>query len=268
MDTNQLLHQLDNYYRTSETEKAEVLLNHALSECERTHDHSSLLTVYNELMGLYRETGRCEQAIELTERALKLVSKLSLNGTTAHGTTLLNGATACRVSGQLERALAFYLQAETIFLKNNQGKSYLMASLYNNVSQLYQDRQEYKLALEYQQKALSLIQSFSDSASEIATTLVNMSYSYMALEQLDEATALLEQAMKYYENSSAGRDSHYGAALSAMGQLAFQKGNYHTAAHWLQKALQVEKENFGENDACRIIRTNLDHISERLQMNH
>lgn len=267
MNTKQLLDQLDDFYHSSDTTNAETLLNHARSECEHIHDHSALLTIYNELIGLYRETGRCEQAVEITDLALKLTSDLSLNGTMEHGITLLNGATVCRSAGQLERSLAFYLQAETIFLKNNQEQSYHMASLYNNVSQLYQDRQEYELALEYQKKALTLNQTFPDSASEIATTNINMSYTYMALGRMNEASEVLEQAMNYYENPAHGHDSHYGAALSAMGQLAFYNGDYHAATHWLQKALQEETESFGENDACQIIRTNLDHIRAKLQEN-
>lgn len=265
MNSKQLLDQLDNFYRSSDTTGAENLLNHARSECERTHDQGALLTVYNELIGLYRETGRCEQSVELTDLALKLTADLSLNGTIEHGATLLNGATACRSAGQLERSLAFYLQAETIFLKNNQEHSYYMASLYNNVSQLYQDRQEYELALEYQKKALALIRTLSENESEIATTLINMSHTYMALDRLYEASDVLKQAMDYYEAPACRHDPHYGAALSAMGQLAFYKGDYHTAAHWLQKALQKESELFGENDACRIIRTNLDYIRAKLQ---
>ena len=221
MNSKQLLDQLDNFYRSSDTTGAENLLNHARSECERTHDQGALLTVYNELIGLYRETGRCEQAVKLTDLALKLTADLSLNGTTEHGATLLNGATVCRIAGRFERSLAFYLQAETIFLKNNQEHSYYMASLYNNVSQLYQDRQEYELALEYQKKALTLIRTLSENESEVATTLINMSHTYMALDRLDEASDVLKQAMDYYEALDCGHDPHYGAALSAMGQLAF-----------------------------------------------
>lgn len=58
MNTEQLLQQIDHCYQNAETGKAEALLNAALTECGLSKDDSSLLTVYNELMGLYRETGR------------------------------------------------------------------------------------------------------------------------------------------------------------------------------------------------------------------
>lgn len=188
-----------------------------------------------------------------------------MTGTMQHGTTLLNGATACRMAGRLERSLAFYLQAETIFLKNREERSYPMAGLYNNISQLYQDMHAYESALKYQPKALDLIQEFTGNDAEIATTHVNMSHTYMALGQLQKADEALAEALRYYESETGSHDSHYGAALNAMGLLAFQKKDPGSAIHWLQEALQLELRIFGENDACRMIRANLEYIKKTLR---
>lgn len=260
MDTNLLLQQLDSLYNTSDISGAEALLNDALTQCRHRNESEPLLTVYNELIGLYRQTGRVISACETADHALTLITDSGLTGTMQHGITLLNAATANRCADHLEHSLAFYLHAEIIFLQNKQDHSYYMASLYNNVSQLYQDREEYESALHYQKKALALIQTFSDNDSEIAITKVNMSHSYMFLNQLNDAQLLLEEALAYFQSDSGIHDPHYGAALCALGRLSFLNGHYQMALRQLKSALEHELSSFGENDACRIIRANLDLI--------
>lgn len=264
MNTENLLSQLDTLYRASDISQAETLLLQTISNCRQLNDKSGLLICYNELLGLYRVTGRAESGAELADQALTLITEMNLIGTTQHGTLLLNAATVNRVAGHLEKALKLYQLAEEILILNGQETSYYMASLYNNMSQLYQDLGKYEKALEFQKKALFLIQSLSDSSSEIATTQVNISYTYMALDQLEHASEVLEQAALFYHRPEGNADSHYGAFLAALGQLAFQKKNYASAMQWYEKALKTEQTRYGENDACRVIRANLAALNKKM----
>lgn len=264
MDTQAFLLHLDALYQASDLPCAEQYLKQKTADCQESDDKAGLLLCMNELTGLYRETGRAEIGSDLADRSLKLVEEMNLEGTIQHGTVLLNAATVNRVAGYPEKALLFYQEAEQIFLHNDQAHSFFMASLYNNMSQLYQDLEDYEKALATQEKALKLIQSLSDSASEIATSRVNISYTYLSLGRIEDASTSLALAMEYYQSRDGQHDPHYGSALSALGQLAYRKGCYQEAAEWFEKALDAESGIFGENDACKIIRSNLMQVRTRI----
>ena len=70
--------------------------------------------------------------------------------------------------------------------------------------------------------------------------------------------------MEYYQTSGKN-DSHYPAFLSAFGHLAFNQEDYVLAAQYFQQALETELNTFGENDACRMIRLNLQAAMEKIK---
>lgn len=110
----------------------------------------------NEMEGLYRNTGRVAQAVDMADMVLSLIAGMGLDGSIHHGTTLLNAATARRMAGDVE-ALSQYREAEAIFKNLGKTDGYEMASLYNNISQIYQEQEEHEKALESLDKALELI---------------------------------------------------------------------------------------------------------------
>lgn len=264
MGVKEVLKQLDDLYQICRRDEAELLLEREISSCRRQKDEEGLLLLFNELMGLYRETGRAEKGILIAEEAALLIQKLNLCQTPQQGATLLNAASVHRVAGHYSQSLMLYQQAAEIFQKNNLENSFYMASLYNNKSQVYLDMNQYEAALNYQEKALYLIETFSNNQSEIATTKINISYTYMALNKLEEAGRVLEEAMEYYQTSGKN-DSHYPAFLSAFGHLAFNQKDYVLAAQYFQQALETELNTFGENDACKMIRLNLQAAMEKIK---
>lgn len=265
MDVTQLLERLDACYRQSDLGQAEALVMRGITECESRSDTRGLLTLYNELGGLYRVTGRAGEAAENTNKLLELIEELGIAGTVQHGATLLNGATINRVAGNQGKALRMYQEAEKIFFRQGQTQSFYMASLYNNRSQLYQDRKQYEAALEDQRRARKLLENLKDSESELATTKINMSYTLMALNRPEEAEKLLKEALEYYESGEGTADSHYGAALSALGELTYKKKKYKEALEWFEKSLERERNHFGENDACKIIRKNIAAVRVKMK---
>lgn len=263
VNVQEKLAQLDAYFNDGKLAEAEQLLTSALQEAKNREEYGAALTFYNEMEGLYRTTGRAEEAALISEEALALIEKMGLNGSMPHGTTLLNGATANRVAGNPERALAMYHQAEQIFQAQGQERSYYMTALYNNISQVWQEQGEYERALAYQEKALAQIQTLRDSEAEMATTQVNMSLSLMALDRLTEAEEQLNAAFAYYESSLGKNDPHHSSALAAAGELACRRGGYEQAEAFFKQALQMTLNYYGENDACRVIRQNLAVVRER-----
>jgi tetratricopeptide (TPR) repeat protein len=256
MDVGKILQELDRLLAQGQLDRAELSLREYIRQAEEKGRNGALLTLYNELEGILRTTGRAEEASETADKALSLISVMGLTGTVHHATTLLNAATASRAAGKLSRALELYEAAEGIYRRLGQENSYQMAALWNNVSQVYQERNEQEKALNFLEKALKNTEKYPPEA---ATTRVNMALSLLALGRLDEAQTQLEEAMVYY-NGDGAQNPHRAAALSAAGELAFRRGEKAQALEILQKALDITLQHFGENDACRVLRENMASI--------
>ena len=244
MDTQQMFQELDHLYAQGKLDEAEEKM------------------MCNEMEGLYRNTGRVAQAVDMADMALSLIAGMGLDGSIHHGTTLLNAATARRMAGDVEKALSQYREAEAIFKNLGKTDGYEMASLYNNISQIYQEQEEHEKALESLDKALELIKKMENSEAEVATTHVNRALSLMALGRLDEADEELKESLTFYASPEGVQSGHFGSALAAAGELAWRRGNYDQAIGLLEKALMVTQSRFGESDACAVIRQNLEMIKK------
>ena len=263
MDIRKNLERLDALYAQGDLKTAEASLNSWLQEAREEGNAAAMLTLFNEMEGLYRTTGRAGEAAMISDKALSLVEQMGLENTIHHGTTLLNGAN--RAAGNLRKALSMYQKAAHIFEALGQQNSYQMASLYNNISHIYQAQGEHEEALQSLNKALSLISGMENNGAELATTRVCMSLSYMALGRMEEAGEAITKSLAYYESPEGKTDGHYGSALSAAGELDWRQKNYDGAIAHMEKALEVTKSRFGENDGCRIIRKNLELIRKEAE---
>ncbi len=265
MDIKDMLKQLDYLYNLGDLKEAEKRLDMWLNQAMESRNYGAALTFYNEMEGLYRTTGRAAKAAEISDKALGLIEIMGLNGTIHHATTLLNGATANRWAQNLDKALNMYHQAAEIYRSSDIKSSYVIASLYNNISHIYQQQNNHKKALDNLQTALILVSNMDDSACEIATTKVAMSLSYMALGNMAAAKETLNAALVYYNSDEGQNDGHYGSALSAMGEYYWRMEEYENAIAAYEKALKVTRSRFGENDGCRVITQNLNIVRREME---
>ena len=148
MDTQQMFQELDRLYAQGKLDEAEEKMMGWMKEGLDSGNKSLCLMMCNEMEGLYRNTGRVAQAVDMADMALSLIAGMGLDGSIHHGTTLLNAATARRMAGDVEKALSQYREAEAIFKNLGKPDGYEMASLYNNISQIYQEQEEHEKALE------------------------------------------------------------------------------------------------------------------------
>ena len=265
MDVKDLLEQLDYLYNLGDLKEAEKRLDMWVRQALDSRNYGAALTFYNEMEGLYRTTGRAVKAAEISDKALQLIEYMGLLGTVHHATTLLNGATANRWAQNLDKALDMYQQAAEIYRGLDLKNSYLMASLYNNISHIYQQQNKHEKALETLNTALTLVAETDDSACEIATTKVAMSLSYMALGDMITAKEHLDSAVTYYTSDEGHNDGHYGSALSALGEYYWRMKDYDNAIATYEKALRVTRSRFGENDGCKVITQNLDIVRKEIE---
>ena len=265
MDIHEKLRQLDTLYETKQLKNAEELINQWLKTALENNDLKTALTLYNEAEGLYRTTGRAALAASTGEKALQLIDRMNLRGTSFHATTVLNTATAYQVAGENQKALDMFQNAENIFELLSMQYSYQAASLYNNISHVYQNLNRHEEALVYLEKAMRIISSMPDSAGEIATTQVGMAVSLTALNRIDKAEKQLALALNYYQSKEGRNDGHYGSALCAAGDIQYSLKDYEQAAHYYKQALDATYERFGKSHGYDIIKEKLENITKKAE---
>ena len=112
MHISDFYRELDQLFSANQIDKVEPFLLTQAAAAGEEGDASAALAVLNELVGFYRSQKRYDEAIRVAHQALDLCGHEYILGSIAHATTLLNGATAYRFSGQPEKAMEWFLQAE------------------------------------------------------------------------------------------------------------------------------------------------------------
>ena len=143
MDISQVLSKLDDLFLEQDLGKIEDFLQEQRKQAKEEQDFGALLILCNETIGFYRETGEYDKSVRMCHEAFALASSMKLEGSVAYATTLLNAANAHRAAGLLQESLDFYMQVFPVYEKHLAPDSMYYANLYNNISLLYQEMQEY-----------------------------------------------------------------------------------------------------------------------------
>ena len=75
---------------------------------------------------------------------------------------------------------------------------------------------------------------------------------------------MIRQALLYYETPEGQKDNHYTAALGAAGQIAFADGRFAEAEDFLNRALKISLQVFGETPETDLLRRNLETVRQMI----
>ena len=139
MDIKAVLEQLDTLFAQKKYDQAEPFLMASLEQAMKEGDDSSVVTLLNEIIGFYRDSGQHAKSMAYGKRLLALLKQMGLEGTIPYATSLLNVANACRAAGELETSLSYYQTVEVLYRNHLDENDFRFASLYNNMSLLYQE---------------------------------------------------------------------------------------------------------------------------------
>lgn len=256
MDIHQVLAQADALFEENRGEEAERLLRESAAAAAKEQDDESLLSLLNELLGYYREVSRYEEAYGIADQAIGLAERMGLGGTVPYATTLLNVANVYRAGGRLEESLEKYLQVQEIYRQRLSQDSMLSAGLQNNISLLYQEMGRFEEAKECQLRALRIVKD-KGAAYELGVTYANLAATCVQLGQMEEAKEYAESSMETFQGIGS-RDSHFGAALSALGAWHFFRGEYREAGEYYRQAMEIVEQGIGKNQAYYRLRENLE----------
>ncbi|MDE5590112.1 MAG: DUF4125 family protein [Acetatifactor sp.] len=256
MNMQEIISQIDKLLEENKREEAEKLMQESIALAVAEQDDSILLRLLNELLGFYRETGRHEEAWLIADRAIAQAERMGLAGTIPYATTQLNVANAYRAGGRLEESLEKYLQVQEIYRQQLAPDDMLAASFQNNFSLLYQELGEYGKARECLLNALQIVKE-KGSGYELGVTYANLAATCVQLEQMEEAGEYAAKSMEVFEQAGI-IDSHYAAALSALGAWHFHRREYRAAGDAYRKAMELVERCNGRNHAYLRLKENAE----------
>ena len=247
MEINQILDELDALFAEEKIGEIEDFLSRYIAQARSEGNREAELVLYSELIGFYRETGRYEESVACCNKAIALMEEMDIQGTIPYATVLLNIANAHRAAGLLQESLGFYNRVLPVYKELLKPDDMYYASLYNNLSLLYQEMGDFASAKEQLEKALDIVRSKADQRFEVAVTYANLANTCIELGEDDEAKADAEEAIRIFEELGVD-DAHYSAALSALGSLYYMEKNYEEACAAMEKSRDCVAKYLGTNN--------------------
>lgn len=257
MDIKIFLEKLDGLLHESRLEEAESFLENSLEIAESEGDRACALTIYNELIGFCRDTGKFELMMKYCGEMLSAAKEYGIEGTPQYAAALLNAANACRAAGRHKESFEMYQKVSDMLTTAVPENDPLKASYYNNLSLLYQETEDWESACECLEKALAITETWENGELQTAISSANLAATLIRLDRIEEADKLLIRADGIFKGRSPS-DFHYSAALAAMGDSAFKKKDHVKAAEYYEAALSEIELHMGRNNFYEIVSANLD----------
>lgn len=264
MDIEEILRELDDLFTLHDMKKVEAFLLQKTAEASAMRDYGAMITLLNESIGHYRETGEFEKSISCCRQVLELMQQLGLQGSVEYATTLLNVANACRAAGLLRESMTYYEEVRRIYDKKLSSYDFRYASLFNNMSLLFQEMGDFESACDCLERALGIALRYPQARVEVAVTYTNLATSLLRLGRWEEAMEHLKKAFVIFEEDEE-KDYHYSAALSAMGEAKYMAGELEESAAYYRRALYEIERNVGKNKAYEITLQNLHAVMGKIE---
>ena len=207
-----ILSKLDSYFRVNDYDSAEDYLLSQLETAVGEADVFSQIPILNELMGLYRKTGKREQALAAAESALELTLGTLREEQVGAATTYLNTATVYKAFGMAADAIPLFEKAKKIYessLVQNDGR---LGGLYNNMALALVDLGRFAEAKELYLSAIEVVKHTATGPLEAAITYLNMATAAETERGLvdaeEEISGYLNTAKELLDNYTV-RDGYY-----------------------------------------------------------
>ena len=258
----EILNGLDWLFEQQKMDEVESYLQNALQEAMDACEDSIVITIVNELIGFYRDLSIYDKAIYYCEQILPFMEMRGLKDSIHYATTSLNVANAYRAAGHWEQSLEHYKKVKAVYDKMLTPTDSLYASYYNNLSLLHQEMGNFTEAAKCLKTALVIVEAYGDMI-KVAITCSNLAASLLRIQHQEEAEVYLQRALQIFMEDGE-RDFHYGAALSAMGELQLQKGYYEKSIYYYEKALSELEKHVGKTEYYYRTLDNLEQVKKLL----
>ncbi len=263
MDMDTILRELDRLFATYQMDKVEGYLDNRMAQALEAGDDGALITLLNEMIGYLRDVSKYEKCCMFCDRLMEVLERNHLQGSIPYATSLLNIANAYRAAGKLAESMTNYKTVLLIYQSHLEDGDFRFASLYNNLSLLYQEMGDFEEACACLERALPIVSAHADARIETAVTHTNLATSLLKLGRYEEAADHLKAAFSIFEMDEQ-KDFHYSGALSAMGEAQYMAGNLEESARYYRMALAEIEKNTGRSTAYEIVAQNLSAVEKQI----
>ena len=213
IDVGRMMKKLDEYLDYEDYPAAERHLKYWLTEAQYGHDKQGELYIRNEMMGIYRKMQNADMVIENAQIGVKLAEELGLEGTEIYGTTYLNAATGLNFAGKAGESIAYFEKAKAAYEQRLDKNNVKFAGLYNNMALTLVSLGRFDEALDYYEKALSILPPVKNGKLDMASTYLNIASLYEARDGLEAADEIIKENMEKAEaclnDPGLIKDSYY-----------------------------------------------------------
>ena len=223
----------------------------------------NIASCYNLMGKIHSEMDELVLAQEYYETAYEIAQKTNGYNQSEIARYIANIGGSYYDLGLNDEALHHYLDAAKIFeqLINEGAEVHIMlASIYDNIGQVYADNDDYQEALEYYNNALAAYKEYDGIASH-----VRIAHVYQNIGAVYQERSCYDQALKAYQKALEHREKELGiyhpeTAISyfSIGMLNYEQNQYNEALTFLNKALDIQdqvlgKEHFDTERTCKYI---------------
>ena len=211
--THRVIEKLDCYLCKNDYNAAERHLKYWLTEAEGGNDNRGRLTVLNELIGLYRKTGKMTECLDIIDKTLELIACEEFAGTITVGTTYINAATGYKAFDKVSEALPLYAKAREIYEKNLDKDDERLAGLYNNYALALTSEKEFNKAKELLFNAVDIMNKQENGEADAAISYLNLADLVTASDGAEEGAVEIDtyvsKAQELLETPTLPRDGYY-----------------------------------------------------------
>ena len=104
------------------------------------------------------------------------------------------------------------------------------------------------MAISFLEKALDVLENINENNTDVAVTYSNLANLYIEIRDFEKAESYAERAVIMLKEISGDRDAHYSAAICALGNVYFTKGEYEKAADLFDRTLKLIERDYGTNN--------------------
>lgn len=248
MDINLFFQRYSDILAQGNKDAVVAFLLQSIAETEK--NASAQVTILNEAAGYFRCISHFEESIGAAERALSLLRGMNYEGTVPYATTLLNAATAYRASGDNLKAMELFIASLSTLKAELEEDDHRIAGLYNNISEIHKEAENYEAALELLHKACTIMAAKPEMEGDYAIVLANLGAVLLDLKRMDESQAALTKAQEVF-GRHAEKDGrlapHYASTLASISEMHYRNGLFKKAAETYEETLANIERCFGEN---------------------
>ncbi len=210
--------------------------------------------IWNVKSELERASSKIEQGMQLLERH---GDDLSLDDFKyLKGLLLMTEASILSKQGHVERALARYLESETLFKESKRDSRRKRSLLLMNIGTAHYWMARHDQALDYFRKSLELARQVH-MTDVVAMLLTNIGLVYLEKKDVESALSCFNESERQF--LALNRERERAVVLMNLSMAYQQLGRFDEALRTLEVALQI-KEKFNDEEGIARVHANLGQV--------